>query len=547
MELENLFHLYPFGLLLNLEGKISRLGKSTHKILKCSEGDPFINFCKNHKNESLKKLPDTYQLIWIKSDVESINIRGQLLPVEGGYFFTANVGFNKTEFLKNLNLTFQDFSLQENIFDFLMLLGTQERVIVQLQETLENLKNKNILSTFLNEIAVEFEKVSTSEDVFIICAKKLRDRFTNSEMISAKFRTSKNKEYDLEEQLTHCESVFGVDSNTGDVFLYEDEKKSSFLIKISPAFHVDFQDILMSGCSDSNCEVILKVKDTDHVFISFMTLNQKEFNLKKEENTIRILLSLLQAKVSALSSQKQAQEMMMQRAHLGRIALLGEISAAIAHEINNPLAIIGLMIDKLTNDLLETGEYDKFQKSFETIKNSIDRIVKIIHGLRAYARGGIGDSFVDVKLKSVIDDTLVLMQSKMKHKSVRLIKEIHNEELSLECIPVQIVQILSNLISNSVDATSGSANPTIRLISSSTSEWLKIEVRDSGPGIPDHIAEKLMTPFFTTKEPGKGTGLGLSLSQNIASHHHGKLYLDRSVPETCFVLEIPLRSPKPNR
>lgn len=544
MEVENLFHLYPFGLLLDADGHITRLGKSTHKILNCSVGESLVKYCKNQLNQPLDVLPPTHKLTSIRSNHEAVNIRGQLLPVEGGYFFTTSIGFNRTDFLKSLNLSFQDFSLQENIFDFLMLLGTQEQIIVQLQDTLENLKNKNILSTFLNEIALEFEKAQSAEEVFNISAKKLFERFPRSEMITAKIRLPQSREARPDEYPALCQEVFSLDPKNAGIDVFTGERRANFLGKINHAFLSNFHDILMSGCGESNCEVIMKIKDMEHIFFSHIALNQKEFNLKKEENTIRILANLLQAKISALSSQKQAQEMMMQKAHLGRIALLGEISAAIAHEINNPLAIIGLMIDRLTSDLVDEGEYEKFQKSFETIKNAIDRIVKIINGLRSYARGGVADSFVPVKLKNIVDDTMVLMQSKLKHKGVKLKKEIHDEELLLTCIPVQIVQILSNLISNSVDAIANLPNPEISLLTSSSDDWLKIEVRDSGARIPDDIAEKLMTPFFTTKEPGKGTGLGLSLSQNIATHHRGKFYLDRSRAETCFVLELPLHQPR---
>ena len=114
-------------------------------------------------------------------------------------------------------------------------------------------------------------------------------------------------------------------------------------------------------------------------------------------------------------------------------------------------------------------------------------------------------------------------------------------DLPLDCRPVQISQVLLNLLSNALDAVENTENPWIAIEAEAIPEKQEIEIRitDSGPGIPNAVAEKMMNPFFTTKPSGKGTGLGLSISTRIMQEHGGTLRLDRSHPYTQFILRLP--------
>jgi signal transduction histidine kinase len=106
--------------------------------------------------------------------------------------------------------------------------------------------------------------------------------------------------------------------------------------------------------------------------------------------------------------------------------------------------------------------------------------------------------------------------------------------------PSQVSQVVLNLINNSADAIEGSPNPWIIVDVVATGTSLFLSIMDSGKGIPEEIAKKIMNPFFTTKEVGKGTGLGLSIGKGIIEGHGGKLYLDRNSPHTKFIIELPL-------
>ena len=114
-------------------------------------------------------------------------------------------------------------------------------------------------------------------------------------------------------------------------------------------------------------------------------------------------------------------------------------------------------------------------------------------------------------------------------------------ELSIECQHVQIGQVILNLVSNSIDAIKDREEKWIKVAALDLIDFVEISVMDSGPGIPAEVADKLMTPFFTTKPAGQGTGLGLSISRRILADHGGDLRLDRAANHTRFVLVIPKR------
>lgn len=230
-----------------------------------------------------------------------------------------------------------------------------------------------------------------------------------------------------------------------------------------------------------------------------------------------------------------------------KMSSLGEMAGGIAHEINTPLAVIALKAD-LLKAASETEEFALDSKAIvadtcEMIHRTVDRIAKIIAGLRAFAREGASDPFQQTEMRYIVKDTLDLCSEKFRGSGVVLQVEMPETELLLSCRATQISQVLLNLLSNSFDATQERAEKL-------TEKWIKIEARDlgaevelsvtdSGHGILPAIRSKLAQPFFTTKEVGKGTGLGLSISRGIVMDHGGRLILDEQSPHTRFVIVLP--------
>ena len=220
-----------------------------------------------------------------------------------------------------------------------------------------------------------------------------------------------------------------------------------------------------------------------------------------------------------------------------KMIALGEMASGIAHEINNPLAIIGLNASVIEEAIKETSAKDAMV-FVQKIKNTVMRINEVVVSLRKLSRRNDHLYFERSELKAVINDALSLCQEKIKAQSIVLTCEI--DEVSFECRPVEITQVLINLLNNAFFALEGATTREIHLRARSLNDLITIEIIDSGRGIEKDIRHLIMEPFFTTKPLGQGTGLGLSISRNIVDTHHGQLYLDETSKRTKFVMELPI-------
>lgn len=231
-----------------------------------------------------------------------------------------------------------------------------------------------------------------------------------------------------------------------------------------------------------------------------------------------------------------------------KMSALGEMAGGVAHEINNPLAIIKLKVEQI-GDLAVAGELDSkyIANSIEVINRTIHRIAKIINGLKSFARDGNSDPVLNASVSSIIEETLSFCFERFKSNGVPLQidfpKKAEGDDLSIECRATEISQVLLNLLNNSFDATQSEKNPWVTLQILEQTETVEISVTDSGPGIPIEVQKKMLQPFFTTKPVGKGTGLGLSISKGIIESHHGKLFVDNNCKNTKFVIVLPKHQP----
>jgi len=226
-----------------------------------------------------------------------------------------------------------------------------------------------------------------------------------------------------------------------------------------------------------------------------------------------------------------------------KMSSLGEMSSGIAHEINNPLAIIQgknhqiRMIAQRPNPDLQN-----IVKITEDLDQTVGRISKIIKGLRNFSRDGEKDPYERKSVKILVEETLSFCANRFKHHDIVIDTDGIPEHLEVACRPSQIAQVLLNLLNNSFDAIQELPSKWIKLDALSSLDQVLISVTDSGPGIPSEIRERILEPFFTTKEVGKGTGLGLSISLGIMKSHGGNLTIDSTCPNTRFVLELPLKN-----
>jgi len=245
---------------------------------------------------------------------------------------------------------------------------------------------------------------------------------------------------------------------------------------------------------------------------------------------------------SELSQRSQIELHQAKLAESSKMAALGEMAAGIAHEINNPLAIISGRSSMLLS-AIETNPQDleKIKNYAMIIQKTIHAVAKIIKGLRVFTRSAESDPKAEVLLEVVVEDTLIFCQERFANHNVNLDVE-KAPEVKLLARPTQISQVLLNLLNNSFDAIEERAEKWIRVRFeiNSNKKILIIKVTDSGDGIPNEIVHKMMNPFFTTKDIGKGTGLGLSISKGIIEEHGGHLIYNAQSKNTEFVVELPI-------
>ncbi len=226
-----------------------------------------------------------------------------------------------------------------------------------------------------------------------------------------------------------------------------------------------------------------------------------------------------------------------------KMAALGEMAGSIAHEINNPLAIISGNAQLLELELANPSVLNYSAKALthtKKILGTIKRIEKIIKGLRLLSRDAAQDPMQSVAVKNLIDDTVSICHERFRHANIQIRVSLEYKG-ELCCRDTQISQVLLNLLNNSFDAIVGKTYPWVELSVHQKNDFIEISVVDSGTGIPPEIQQKIMHPFFTTKEIGKGTGLGLSISKGIINSHGGKFFIEQNSLNTKFVIQIPIR------
>jgi len=259
-----------------------------------------------------------------------------------------------------------------------------------------------------------------------------------------------------------------------------------------------------------------------------------------EENKPYQFVAIRQDITELKQLQKTIIDQQTQMISASRLSAIGEMAAAITHEINNPLGVILGRCEMLKKNIAEPElNRESLSKNIEAIEKTGQRIEKIVKSMKLLAYHGETEDFTRVKVSEIINDTLDLCSERFKNSGIQLINQNVNGELFLNCISYQIVQVLVNLLNNAYDAVENLEKKWVKINIQDSSNALEISVTDSGEGIPENVAKNLFQPFFSTKRVRFGTGLGLSVSKSILIKHGGDLNLDISSPNTCFKLTFP--------
>ncbi|MCB9228566.1 MAG: GHKL domain-containing protein [Deltaproteobacteria bacterium] len=251
--------------------------------------------------------------------------------------------------------------------------------------------------------------------------------------------------------------------------------------------------------------------------------------------------SLLAKEQYAVEQNKKLKSTQAALVETSKLAALGEMAGGIAHEINTPLGSILLRASQikriLEKDQTNTAKVIEFSDMIVDICN---RISSIVTGLRSFARVGENDPFVIKNISEIVGDTLSLCTTRLENNGVLLNCPLQ-DDFDIECRPVQISQVLLNMISNAQHAIENLEDKWITITYKKSGDMMQLSVTDSGKGIAPHIRDKIMQPFFTTKDIGEGTGLGLSISSGIIQDHGGSIMINSESEHTMFMIEMPVR------
>ncbi len=276
------------------------------------------------------------------------------------------------------------------------------------------------------------------------------------------------------------------------------------------------------------------------VFLIFL-LSQAKNNHALLLHNFTLVEEQIRHSKNALESEREVMLQKEKNQQMVKLAALGTMAGGIAHEINNPLAIVMARV-AIMRRLIFQQDLDlptRLSAELDHVEKTFLRVSKIIKGLQAYARNHSQEKMEIVSLHSIFDDTLEWCRPRMQKNEVVLQEPKIDRELFIECRPVQISEVIVNLCNNAVEAISDMNEKWIQIEVLGDTEFVYIRVIDSGHGIPKEIAEQIMNPFFTTKGASRGTGLGLSIAQRIVDDHKGELKLDQQNKNTCFVLKFP--------
>lgn len=306
----------------------------------------------------------------------------------------------------------------------------------------------------------------------------------------------------------------------------------------------------------SQAESLRNLRENEKLIINQNALLEQKVNARTEE-----LLKTNENLSSAMDELKDAQ---IQLVDAEKMASLGQLTAGIAHEINNPINFVKSNIGPLQMDIddlisiidayqpihdIRVDEIPEKLKEVKRLKDKIDidylkievdnlvsgirdgaeRTVEIVKGLRTFSRLDEGE-IKTVNIYEGLDSTIVLLRNMLNENII--IEKDYQADGVIECFPGKLNQVFMNIISNAIHAIKLKGDRTeknyIRIFSKVVDGMLELHIKDTGVGMSDEVRRKIFDPFFTTKEVGEGTGLGLSIVYKIIFMHFGKIDVQSS-------------------
>ncbi len=348
-----------------------------------------------------------------------------------------------------------------------------------------------------------------------------------------------------------------VNQATLDLSGYEKEKligkPAGILFDEDPLFQGTWYETAVEKGVIRECETTCRTETGDRIPVLFSGSIMRD----TEGNPSGIVGIVRDMRESRLvkeleNANRELQEATAQLVQSEKLSAIGELTAGVAHELNQPLNGIKIISQSLLRDIEKNRfEEQDVEGDLNEIVDQVNKMAEIIDHMRIYTRqsGGSPNEMIDVN--TVIEGPFKLLGQQLKIHNIEVARELAPDLPKVVGDQIRLEQVFMNLITNARNAVDSCRKENKRIEvrtyktdnhgSAVNKPAVAVEVKDNGEGIPEHIREKIFQPFFTTKEPGKGTGLGLSVSSKIIEEHKGRIELESNAGEgSTFRVILPI-------
>lgn len=271
-------------------------------------------------------------------------------------------------------------------------------------------------------------------------------------------------------------------------------------------------------------------------------ISDREFNNDDIEflsilgNQISVAIENTRLYEAEKKASQQLLQTQQQLVHSERLAALGEMSAKVAHEVNNPLGIIKNYLHLINSEVDSNANAKNYTK---IVGEEINRIAQIVRELLDFYRPK-GYEFQKIDIVDLLDSILSLMERQLSSRGIKLTRQFAKNCPLVDCSPDGMKQVFLNILINAYDAMKNGGSLEISI--TCLHNQIGIVFEDTGPGIPPEFIPRIFEPFFTTKEDGQGTGLGLSVCYGIIKKHNGSITFKNHDNGGRFEIKLPVKN-----